>query len=902
MPVSHNFEHLPLILRYQGRAKLSGGGKTSPQTIANRTNRVAHSTGLRAAGSSVSSSWKTRIATNQRNGSPVLPEGMPVLLEVDPGLDLDFLREKFAFEIVAEQEEGFVIVASEDLDLTAFLQMVDDFGAAGKAKHGSGRIASIHRLIDDPNQEERLRRILSESLVALWPNLQDDQLYVVDAGIACSGTQEIPAVPNRRKRDSDAEWARRETEWAEARSNAYAAWDDLKVEREEEIGRIINHYAGEVLENIDGAPFDSATLPDSFTLRIRMVGRGLRDFLLAYPYIFEVVEPENVDLPQRATASTPAGEPAFVLAPPDEDAPAVCIIDSGIQEGHVLLGSAVATEESHSFLPGADPADIADRVRPGGHGTRVAGAVLYGDQIPTEGTAPAPCWIQNAKVLNDACQMPVELFPPAALRAAVERFNDGVRKTRIFNHSINSTGYCRTRYMSAWAAEIDSISAQRDVLVIQSAGNLPDNGTPPYIGTRDHLIAGRDYPHYLTQPSCRVANPAQSLQALTVGSVAYGPFADSDWRSFAADPGHPSAFSRSGFGIWDVIKPEVVEYGGDCLRNGSAPPDVGTPVQGRSCYPELVRSTLYPPGPAADRDEVGTSFAAPKVARIAAQLQRILPDESSLLYRALIVQSATWPDWAARLIAQLTDPTLGLDQPTTDLLRQQALAALMQIGFGIPDEARATTNTDFRTTYISSGEQFIHAKECHIYQVPIPQELRRQADEFDIKVEVTLSYVAQPRRTRRNLRRYLSTWVDWKSSKLDEPLDVFRRRAIKDDDEGSGADEAQVFPWVLHENPKWGVIRGAKRNGGTVQKDWAIAKSNRLPDHFCLAVVGHNGWSHDPDSAASYSMAVSFEILGQEIPIYEPLLVAVRELQAEIEAETEAEIEVEEDDENEGDE
>ena len=32
MPGEHNFEHLPLVLRDQGRAKLSGGGKSSPQT------------------------------------------------------------------------------------------------------------------------------------------------------------------------------------------------------------------------------------------------------------------------------------------------------------------------------------------------------------------------------------------------------------------------------------------------------------------------------------------------------------------------------------------------------------------------------------------------------------------------------------------------------------------------------------------------------------------------------------------------------------------------------------------------------------------------------------------------------------------------------------------------------
>ena len=76
--------------------------------------------------------------------------------------------------------------------------------------------------------------------------------------------------------------------------------------------------------------------------------------------------------------------------------------------------------------------------------------------------------------------------------------------------------------------------------------------------------------------------------------------------------------------------------------SGGNSPTVDTPTIGRDCYPELVRSTMHG-GPAVDRDEVGTSYAAPKVTKIAARLQSVLPDESSLLYRALIVQSARWP-------------------------------------------------------------------------------------------------------------------------------------------------------------------------------------------------------------------------------------------------------------------
>ena len=378
-----------------------------------------------------------------------------------------------------------------------------------------------------------------------------------------------------------------------------------------------------------------------------------------------------------------------------------------------------------------------------------------------------------------------------------------------------------------------------------------------------------------------------------MGSVAYGLLEEAGWRTFAQKRGHPSAFSRTGFSIWNVIKPEVVEYGGDDVRTANDPPDVQPGGRIAEACPELVRSTMFPPGPPFDRDETGTSFSAPKVARIAAQLQRLLPDEPALLYRALIVQSARWPNWAEAQLEELRRLDPRRDQDRRDYLIDQVSQIIRCIGYGIPDQDAACTNTDYRSTFITSGEALIHARECHVYQVPIPPELRGPADEFDIRVEATLSYVAQPRRTRRNLRRYLSTWVDWKSSKLGEGINDFRVRALKEEENDGEPLPGSVLPWTLHEKSDAGWVRDTKRNSGTVQKDWAVIKSNTLHDHFCIAVVGHQGWSHDPDSAARYSLAVSFEILGQEIAIYEPLRTAVLELQAQVETEIEDEAEVE---------
>ncbi|MBC7604884.1 MAG: S8 family peptidase, partial [Ramlibacter sp.] len=649
MPDQQNFEYLPLLRTYKGRARLGGGGgNTSPQTVANRNVRQTHSATLDAVAQAVSADWRERKAQRQVADPtlPELPAGVPILLEVDPSLDLDALRHFFDFEIIAEQEDGFVIVASEDIDMATFRDKVRGFAVKIQ---GSATIAEVHRL--HVNDADRLARILSEHLLEIWGHIGDDDPYIVDIGIACTGTLTIPTRPKRGKRTKDAEWAEKEYTWSEKRAAAYSEWEDLQIERETTLGRFITFYQGEILHLVDGADFEAGVLPDSFTARMRISGKGLKDIVLNYPYVFELVEPEDISVPQHAGQAAAQPQLTVTPVPPSADAPAVCVIDSGIQEQHVLLQPAVDHATSHCFLPEKTHTDVSDEVAGGGHGTRVAGAVLYGEEVTKVGTPQLPCWIQNARLLDANNRLPETVFPAEAIRTIVEHYHFGPRATRIFNHSINAYGGCRLRYMSSWAAEIDALSDTHDVLVIQSAGNILPTGPVAYPGVQDHLAAGRAYPDYLAERAARVANPGQSLQALTVGSVAYDSFEQGAWRSFASAPDWPSAFTRSGPGIWDVIKPEVVEYGGDFIHTSNQPPDVqgggGIPA---TC-PELVRSTLATPGPAVDRDATGTSFAAPKVARIAAALQTVLPDETTLLYRALIVQSAQWPEWAEGVLS-----------------------------------------------------------------------------------------------------------------------------------------------------------------------------------------------------------------------------------------------------------
>ncbi len=128
--------------------------------------------------------------------------------------------------------------------------------------------------------------------------------------------------------------------------------------------------------------------------------------------------------------------------------------------------------------------------------------------------------------------------------------------------------------------------------------------------------------------------------------------------------------------------------------------------------------------------------------------------------------------------------------------------------------------------------------EAHIFQVPVPEELSNIGEDYDILVEITLSYAANPRRTRRYIKGYLSTWLDWCCSRIGESAETFVRRIFET---GSIIDDDGDFNWVLGEATNRGAAEGYSRKNGTLQKDWCIIKSNQLSDAFTLQFVDIKG-------------------------------------------------------------
>jgi Subtilase family len=845
------FPHTRLKFLKSGTAVPGGPPRRSKQSIANSGNRDGHGKSLKSSVSTIAASWQSTLETRKQEGLPDLPNAVSLLLQVDPAsFDADKLK-SFGIEVILELEDGYILGASADADFTKLQQKIAQFIAED---HGGGKIAEIFQILE--GQLGRLEHILSPDLLAKWDVIDDKQIYTVDISVACVGLNpQFPGFPKEKEGRDPVKSADLAAKWLDKRNQTLQEWDDLLDTRETDFRNFVAEIGGRIPQSIfyeDRSHLN--LLPDSFSCQVEISGKGLKDIALNYSYVFEISEPEQFTNLDTQVDNLPESLPNFALKPPDANAPRICVIDSGIQENHPLLKAAIDHTNSRSWVPNQKE-QTADQVEGGGHGTRVAGALLYPQGIPHTDQAKAICWIQNARVLDEKCHLSKRLHVPDVLIDIVTFYHQQAR-TRLFNHSVASLSPCRITYMSAWAATIDYLTWQNDILFIVAAGNIRVHRVAGLSPTRGTLVeyhqAGIPYPDYLLEASARIGNPAQSFQALTVGSIAPSTYSQNSKRSIA-EANHPSAFSCTGYGIWNSIKPDVVEYGGDFAIDSDTEPNFSTPAE---ICPELVRTTKGG-APAVASDSIGTSFAAPKVAHIAAALEATFPQASCLLYRALIVQSARLPEWT-------DDPAVNLSD------------AIRMMGYGLPNLARAIGNANDRITLITQEEKFIQARQAHIYQVGIPPELQSPADDFDIRVEITLSYKAEPRRTRRSKRKYLSTWLHWECSHKGELPDIFLRRVLKNHETSdSDSDNDGLLSWTLGQQKNHGnKVKDTSRSIGTIQKDWTTIKSFNLREKFCIAVVAHQGWNNDPTAQIPYALTVSFEVIGAAIPIYGPFVEA----------------------------
>lgn len=193
-----------------------------------------------------------------------------------------------------------------------------------------------------------------------------------------------------------------------------------------------------------------------------------------------------------------------------------------------------------------------------------------------------------------------------AVKEVVRRHTD----VKVFNIAIAEKCAIDHDEVSDLTITLDELSNQYDVLFIISAGNHQVHKQLTY---RDiFLNDGNQY-------DVNIASPADSINNLAVGAVAY----DIDDESMTPVKHYPSPFSRVGPGRFEILKPELVEEGGDYLN---APQLDDTVRDFRSIDKYGVMGLEA--GKTFAKD-LGNSQAAPLVSWQALQLQEYIEDQLS---------------------------------------------------------------------------------------------------------------------------------------------------------------------------------------------------------------------------------------------------------------------------------
>lgn len=586
--------------------------------------------------------------------------------------------------------------------------------------------------------------------------------------------------------------------------------------------------------------------------RVSVSGAKL-DELLSASIIAEIELPEQpVFDAVLAGQVTPRDFPP--PPPPPEDGPRVCIVDSGIVSNHPLLSSNVGGEEA-ILTATNDPADTH------GHGTHVGGLAVFGDirACYADGRFSSPIRLFSARVLNDQNRFDDERLIHTQMEAAIERFLREPYNCRVFNLSLGSSDVVlngTNRRQSLWAEALDTLARKHKVLLVVSAGNNQEiyANTP---ADAERIL--QNYPQYLFDAEAGLSDPATAAIALTVGSLSQ--FAAPAMR-LGTDAGdfvravtsvnEPSPFTRTGLGINRAIKPDLVHYGGNLLFEGfgnnvrrvrTENPNAGTGVMSFSHQP-LDRLFSF---------RIGTSQAAPQVARIAAlvwrQLEAAVDDDlDPNLIRAVLANAASVPEAAANRIQPVNSDD----------------GILRACGYGLPDADLALESGDRRVTLIAQGR--IAIDTLILFEVPIPDVLRNAPG----KKQIIASLAFDPP-IRRRRADYLGVEMGMKLFRGKTPDEIVAAYRSLTRDEREDAPGAFQAPYQCDLLPKSRVIETS-----TLQRrEWSFSRTNdAYGDTYYLMVQARRNWA--PSEIREQDFGIAVTVAANEPRLYNQVQQRVR--------------------------
>lgn len=571
------------------------------------------------------------------------------------------------------------------------------------------------------------------------------------------------------------------------------------------------------------------------------------------------------------------------LTPPDRDAPAACVLDTGITRAHPLLELAVTAEDCTAVDPTWGPHDDGGGPEKMGHGTKMAGLALFGDLTPVlaeSGPVRLLHRLESVKILPPKGANEPKLYGSITAEAASRIEVQAPNRSRCFAMAVTAGDGRDRGKPTSWSCAVDALAAGRVFdQTNQGLVYLDDEGDRPH--RRLFIIsAGNVDPDSLTiehldqSDTDPVRDPAQAWNALTVGAFTERVSVQSPsyqgWKPVAAK-GDLSPWSTTSVTFakpWP-LKPDVVFEGGNVVHNGNGEIDF-------PCLDLCLLTTHHKPAEKPFVVSDGTSAATAQAARMAAIINAHYRELWPESVRGLIVHSAEW----TRAMQAHFRGAGG---------RREREMLVRRYGFGVPNLGRALRSASDSLTLIVQGtiRPFAPGKndptkqrtmgDIHFFDLPWPTEVLQRLGDNEVRLRVTLSYFIEPEPGRRGWTKrhqYASHGLRFEVKGPTQSMDEFRkslnRRALDGDEEKPKSDGSGG--WFLGPNA---------RNRGSIHSDLLKGSAAELAERGVVGVYPSGGWWKDQpsrdrsDRGARYSLIVSIETDATDVDIWTPVATQV---------------------------
>ncbi|TMO60123.1 hypothetical protein CWC18_14185 [Pseudoalteromonas aurantia] len=534
----------------------------------------------------------------------------------------------------------------------------------------------------------------------------------------------------------------------------------------------------------------------------------------------------------------------------DQNAPYVCLLDSGTNYEHPLL-KPFTTDKDHFVV---DPTWVA--TDDCGHGTNMAGLALWGDlteELQADSYKQVNHRLESVKLLRYSGDNEGKLLGAiTADGVALPEIENHDRK-RVFSMALSSLDGRDRGRPSSWSSTLDSLACDY----------LGDNLNPRLFticagNTGQDLTDLLEYPIY--NETQDIHDPGQAWNALTIGAYTQKNkvIEGGDYIPLAT-AGTLSPYSTTSV-MWDrnmPIKPEVVFEGGNVGYDRFS--CTGLPSLKLLSTNSDFKSRLFS---TSEATSAATSLAANFAATLSAQYPEYWPET----IRAMIVHSAYW---TKAMFEQVNSETT---------IKKQVKRLIRLVGYGVPNLERAMWSANnslslvvqdrIKPYYKPKGKQPT-SRDMHIHDLPWPKESLLELGEVDVEMAVTLSYFIEPNPSSRNVSgkySYPSHQLRFDVKRPSESVSDFKARlSLAARNEETGVNRAPQDPdWLL----------GNTRHKGSVHKDIWRGSAAELAERGSIAIYPAMGWWRSRtqlkhwDKEARYSLIISIAVPEVEVDLY----------------------------------